>query len=222
MASPAMASPPPAARLRTMADLQEHLWGIPAYRIRLIPPPGQATEQDLLDVQAKEDRTCELIDGILVEKPMATFESRLAACLIFFLELYLTRRKLGAVLDGSGFLRLVHGRVRAPDVSFISWKQIRGRRFPEEPISSLYPDLAVEVMSESNTAAEMRRKLVEYFEAGARLVWYVYPTTRTVHVWTSPSRHKVLGLRDSLDGGKVLPGFKLSIKKWFDRASLKP
>jgi Uma2 family endonuclease len=222
MASSALVSSPGSCELRTCADLQNYLWGIPAYRIRLIPPPGQATERDLLAIQAKEQRTCELIDGILVEKEVATFQSRLAAVLIFFIELYLDDHPIGVALDGTGFLRLFPGRVRAPDVAYISWERIPGDEFPRAPIGELAPELAVEILSPGNTKGELDQKLKDYFRAGARLVWYVDPEARTVRVFTSPKRSALLIEADTLDGGKVLPGFTLPIKKWFVRASRKP
>jgi len=100
---------------------------------------------------------CELIDGVLVEKATGSYESRLACVLIFFLETFLDRNDLGAVLGEAGFLRLFPGRVRAPDVSFISWKRMPNRQFPKAAIASMSPDLAVEIWSESNTEAEWRR-----------------------------------------------------------------
>jgi Uma2 family endonuclease len=80
------------------------------------------------------------------------------------------------------------------------------------------PDLAVEVLSEGNTPQEMNRKLHEYFQAGTRLVWYVDPAARTVTVYESIDRATPLGEHDVLDGGDVLPGFKLSIGELFRRA----
>ncbi len=63
----------------TVADVQQRLDGIPADRIRTFPAPGTATEEDVLRVRARTDRICELVDGILVEKVLSSFESRLAA-----------------------------------------------------------------------------------------------------------------------------------------------
>ena len=70
---------------------------------------------------------------------------------------------------------LFRGLVRIPDVAFTSWERLPGRRVPPEPIPELAPDLAVEVLSQSNTEAEMTRKRGEYFAAGVRLVWLVDP-----------------------------------------------
>jgi Uma2 family endonuclease len=204
------------------AELQDHLGGIPLDRIRLRPPAGEATEQDVLDVQAHEDRICELIDGVLVEKPMGCFESRLALILGMFLENFLEMNDRGAVFGADGFLRLFPGQIRAPDVSFISWKRMPNQELPNEAIYSLAPDLAVEILSPSNTEVEMRRKLQDYFRGGTKLVWIVDPQARTVRVYTSPRRSVLLNEEDTLTGGKVLPGFSLSIRAWFARASRRP
>ena len=80
------------------------------------------------------------------------------------------------------------------------------------------PDLAVEILSESNTPAEMERKLREYFAAGTRLVWYADPVARSVTVYTSPEGSTVLREDDTLHGNDVLPGFRLPIREWFERA----
>jgi hypothetical protein len=64
----------------------------------------------------------------------------------------------------------------------------------------------------------MQRKLVEYFEAGARLAWYVAPAERIVRVYTNPTESRLQREEDTLDGGSVLPGFRLSIREWFERA----
>src|SRR5262245_53170179 len=69
---------------RTVADLVRQLGGIPTNRIRLIPPPGKATVDDVLRIHDRENRLCELVDGVLVEKPMAFYEGVLAAVLIHF------------------------------------------------------------------------------------------------------------------------------------------
>ncbi len=121
-----------------------------------------------------------------------------------------------------GMLRLFPNQIRIPDLSFISWKRMPAEVFPIEKVPTLAPDLAVEILSEGNTDEEMNRKLKDYFQAGSKLVWYVDPRTRTVRVYTSPRKSVLLTEADTLDGGKVLPGFALPIKQWFQRASRKP
>lgn len=214
MTTAALVSP----ALGTLADLHERLGSIPLYRIRYHPAPGTATEADVLVHFNGEKRLCELVDGVLVEKPMGYYESRLAVCLIGFLDSFCATHDLGIVLGEAATLRLAPGLVRLPDVSFIAWEHFPNRELPAEPIPALIPDLAVEVLSAGNTAAEMERKLQEYFAAGVRLVWYVYPEQRTVHVYTSPLHVRILDEDQSLDGGAVLPGFQLTIREWLARA----
>jgi Uma2 family endonuclease len=93
-----------------------------------------------------------------------------------------------------------------------------GRILPEEPIPDLAPDLAVEILSRSNTTAEMPRKLAEYFAAGVRLVWYLDPVARNARVFTAPDASQLVTEDQILDGGLVLPGFTLLLREWFQRA----
>jgi Uma2 family endonuclease len=210
---------------RTVADLLDAvkpLGDIPADRIRLHPAPGTATEQDVLDVLDHEGRICELIDGTLVEKVMGFGESLVAGELITELNLFLRRHNLGIVAGPDGTLTLTTGLLRIPDVSFVSWDRLPGRKRPTGPIPRLPIDLAVEVISQGNTKAELERMLREYFEAGTRLVWFLDPKDRTAQVYTSPKRSTWLTEDQALDGGDVLPGFTLSLRELFDRAHRGP
>jgi Uma2 family endonuclease len=202
----------------TMADVQQRLNGIPAERIRTFPAPGTATEEDVLRVMARTDRICELVDGILVEKVMSSWESRLATILIYLIERFLEDHDLGAVLGEAGFLKLFPGLVRAPDVSFLRWERFPDNEFPGEAMWPVAPDLAVEILSKGNTEAEMQRKVREYFKAGGRRVWIVDPGSRTARVFTSPRRFTLVDENGLLDPGDLLPGFELSLKEWFARA----
>jgi Uma2 family endonuclease len=203
----------------TLADLLHQLGDVPLERVWTRPAPGTATEQDVIDAEARGNRLCELVDGVLVEKTMGYYESRVAFVLGYFLESFLSRRDLGIALGADGTLRLMPGLVRIPDVCFVSWKRLPGRRMPSQPIPDLVPDLAVEVLSAGNTKREMQRKLEEYFETGVRLVWFIDPRTRTAEVYTSPRKSKIIPADGALDGGKVLPGFRLPLRKLFARAS---
>jgi len=104
----------------TVAELLDALH-VPPQRVLLRPAPGLATEDDLL----RNPRLCELIDGVLVEKAMGWYESRLAAVLIGVLDRFLEQHDLGFVLDGTGMIRVDPGQIRLPDVSFFAWE-----RFP--------------------------------------------------------------------------------------------
>ena len=199
----------------TVADLMELFGPMPVGRIRTNPAPGTATEQDVIDIEARESRLCELVDGVLVEKTVGIYESYLALRLGHLLSGFAERHRLGMVVGADGMMRLAPGLVRIPDVSFVSWNQLPGRRVPRVPMADLAPDLAVEVISPSNTAREMERKLQDFLAAGVQLVWYVYPEPQEIHVYTA-ERHDVLTIEQELSGGDVLPGFVLPLRQLFE------
>ena len=203
----------PVLETENVAELIEHL-GVPPERIRMQPPPGQATEADVIVIRP----LCELIDGVLVEKAMGFYESRIAVILAFYLETYLETNDIGFTLGEGGMMRLELGQVRIPDVAFYAWEHFPNREMTLEQILDHVPDLAVEVLSPSNTAKEMKRKRREFFAGGTKLAWSVDPRKRTVDVYTSAEECTTLKEEHTLDGGAVLPGFTLSIRAWFERA----
>jgi len=205
----------PSMAWATVADLWERLGQVPLRRILLAPVPGTGTERDVLDLLDHADRICELIDGVLVEKTVGYMESLLAMAIGEFLRRFVRDRRLGIVLGPDGPLRILPGQVRIPDVCFLSWQRFPEGKLPQTPIPAVAPDLAVEVLSEGNTEAEMQRKLRDYFAAGARLVWYVDLRTRTATVYTSLEQATTLGTNDILTGGDVLPGFALPLRELF-------
>ncbi|HBI41810.1 MAG TPA: Uma2 family endonuclease [Planctomycetales bacterium] len=206
------------ATSRTAAELLDQLGGIPPERVLVQPSPGHATEQDLIRLRDQEDRLCELVDGVLVEKGMGYYESRVAGVLFFFLETFLGKHDLGVVSGADGTVRLMPGLVRIPDLAFVSWERLPGHEIPSEPIPDLIPNLAVEVLSVSNTKREIDRKIGEYFHVGVQLVWVIDPPTRTAEVYTGPDQCTELTEKQSLKGGAVVPGFSLSLRRLFNRA----
>jgi Uma2 family endonuclease len=213
MVTPAVSSIPPANW--TLADLVASLGGIPLERIRVNPPFGTATENDVLEVERQTGCPCELIDGTLVEKTMDYYESFLAVEIIFSLKVFLRNHDLGIVLGEAGTLRVLPDQVRVPDVCFIAWERFPNRQLPREPIPSLVPDLAIEVLSTSNTEGEMQRKLHDYFTAGVRLVWYIDPRTKSAKSYTAVDQCVELSEAESLTCGDVLPGFELPLGELF-------
>jgi Uma2 family endonuclease len=132
------------------------------------------------------------------------------------LENFVRKNDLGLVCGAeTGF---VVGRdpdsVLGSDAAFISRENVeKVENFDKFGPSA--PDLAVEVLSPSNTAVEMDEKISLYFGAGSRMVWIVNPKRRTVAVYSSPFDVRILGEEDALDGGEVLPGFGLPLSRLF-------
>jgi Uma2 family endonuclease len=201
-----------------LGDLLKHLGDVPADRVRYYPFPGTATEQDVISIEASENRLCELVDGVLVEKPLGYEESLIANAIGTALSNFIDPRRLGWISAPDGMMRVIPGQVRMPDVAYVSRERAPGGRRPKGPIADLSPDLAVEVLSESNTVAEIDRKRREYFEGGTQLVWIVDPAARMVAVYTQATvPDNTLSADQTLDGGDVLPGFTLELATLFKR-----
>jgi Uma2 family endonuclease len=195
------------------------LGDIPLDRIRVDVWPGTATEDDVLRLDDRGIAICELVDGVLVEKTVGTNESLIAANILFELMQHVRANKLGIVLGADGMLRLFADRrdIRIPDVSFIPNDQLDNGKLPatDSRVAQIVPALAVEVLSQGNTTAEMDRKLREYLQAGTKLVWLVDPKTQSVAVYTAPETSITLQGKDTLDGGSALPGFLLPVTEVF-------
>ncbi len=166
-----------------------------------------------------EEALYEIIDGQRVElPPMSAYASRVASRLGSGLNRFAGEHDLGeAVTEVLFRLPLETSRNRRPDVAFVSYQ-----RWPKDrpqPISDnawdVVPDLGVEVISPNDLAEEVMQKLQEYFQAGVRLVWVVYPAQRVVYVYESFTRVSIRVGTEELDGGEVLPGFRLSLAKLF-------
>jgi Uma2 family endonuclease len=211
-----VATQTPATRpAETLAELMDRLGDVPLSRIRARPAPGTATEDDLI---ASGNKLLELVDGVLVEKAVGAKESLLAAAIARLLGNHVDEHDLGAVFGADGLFRLEPGLLRLPDVAFVSWANIPGEEVTDEPIASYVPDLAVEVVSKSNTKAEINRKLCDYFLAGTRLVWVVQPKTQTAQIYTSPTDYRRIGKTGSLDASPVIGGFTLPLPELFARS----
>lgn len=211
-----------ARKYATFADVLARVGDVPANRILPFPAPGTATEADLLDTSITGDRGCELVDGILVEKTMGFREDFLGSWILILLGEYLKNHNIGAVAGPQGLIRFRVGLVRVPDVSFIRWDSVEDTDDIEDPDGAFLeypPDLAIEVLSPSNTQKEMTIKLDEYAKAGVKLVWYVDPERKEVTVYPKSKERnkKVVGLSGTLTGGNVLPGFTLPVARIFEK-----
>ena len=158
----------------------------------------------------------ELVRGHVVREPPAGHEhSRIGVRIASLLDAFAREHGLGTVTgaDGGYVLFDEPPTVRAPDVAFVR----RGRLAPEiKGFPSLAPDLAVEIISPSNTMTEIQAKVLEYLDAGSRLVWVVDPDPRTVTVYRSRDNIRMIGENGEIDSADVLPGFRLKVSELFE------
>ena len=200
----------------SVAEVQERLGPVPAWRVRSWPPPGTATFADAVAC-ADRGELCELIDGILLEKTVGHWESVLGMRVGSKLRSSAEIRNSGIVVGADGQVELPEGQTRLPDAAFTGWGRMPGGYDPTVAVPDLPPTIACEVISRSNTREEMGRKLCEYFEAGVELVWYVRPRTRTVDIHTAAEEFTMLSADagDVLTAGDVLPGFEYPLADLF-------
>lgn len=163
----------------------------------------------------------EIIDGEVVEMPpMGANEILLANVIGHALHAAGLSQGVGqAVAEMLFDLRPSFDRNRRPDVAFVTFDRWPVRkRIPRGNAWPVVPDLAVEVVSRHDEALELIEKIHEYFAAGVRLAWVVFPTVEQVYVYESTSSIRVLSRGQDLDGGAVLPGFRLALDELFGPA----
>jgi Uma2 family endonuclease len=130
-------------------------------------------------------------------------------------------RLVGRLLSGEAGLRFSlpddPDQVRGVDVGYLDPEQVaRLAAVPEDQYIPEVPALVAEVISPSETASYVHEKVSDYLAGGARLVWLLYPKTRTVMVYHPDGTARTLPAGGVLDGGAVLPGFAEDLSNIFD------
>lgn len=177
----------------------------------------QTMTADELFMMPEDSFLYELVKGELRKmSPPGSEHGMLVARLTIALGSYVEAHNLGVAFGAETGFKLASNpdTVLAPDFAFVS-----NERIPETGIPVAYwpgaPDLAVEVISPGNTRREMEEKIREYFSAGVRLIWMVYPKRRTVTVHRPGHEALTLTENEMLDGQDVVPGFQYNIAKLF-------
>jgi len=185
---------------------------IPAESMTPVPPPTAIAPI------IPDDMLYEVVDGQVVEKKMSARETEIASILVGMLTPYLRTNRLGKVVGEMLFrINPENDLRRRPDVAFVSHARWPfNRRVPNVPVWDMVPDLAIEVVSPSNSASTILRKVHDYFKAGVARVWVVYPEQTEVYIYSTPQQVQVVGIGQELDGGDLLPGFRLPVAVLFE------
>jgi len=167
--------------------------------------------------QLLDEPLYEVVDGERKElEPMGAMQNLLASELCSLLWEFTRRENLGVVVNEMLFLLNEETKLqRRPDIAFVSYS-----RWPEDTVDSsaawnVVPDLAIEVVSPTNSFNEVERKIADYFDSGVQLVWIIEPEIGLVSVFDSPDGSRRLKRTDTLDGGRVLSGFELQLETLF-------
>lgn len=173
------------------------------------------TADDLWEL-SRDGKRRELVNGVIVEMSPAGDEHGVLSLEIGSLIRNHVRANslpgypVGA--ESGFFLKRNPDLVRAPDAAYISKAKVPGGLTGKYYTAS--PDLAVAVVSPDDAASEVHNKVREHLDAGTELVWLLYADSRTVSVNTATGA-RTLTENDVLDGGSVLPGFSISVRKLF-------
>jgi Uma2 family endonuclease len=159
------------------------------------------------------DQCFEWMSGEIIEVPSNPYSSEIASLIAFFIRLFLRERQLGGHVTGAGGGYVVMGEHYAPDVAYLS-ADVQGALPYHQGYNPMPPQLAVEVVSPSDQLPKLLRKVANYLAAGT-VVWVVYPQTQQIEVYAPNQRVQVLGVDDMLDGGAVLPDFRVKVAEIF-------
>ena len=167
-----------------------------------------------------EEPLYEVVNGERVElPPMSAYATWISSRLGYQVGPFADIHMLGTVVSEMLFiLDPERGLRRRPDIAFVSSQRWPlGREIPEMGDWAVVPDLAVEVVSPNDLFEDVLAKMREYFQVGVRQVWIVVPVEKQVYVYSSPKDPRVLDSSDELDGGMLLPGFRLPLATLFTR-----
>lgn len=176
-------------------------------------------------VPRAEEPLFEVVRGRRVElPPMGAYPTVIASFLHLHLGPFVRQHALGVCVVELLFLIDPKTNLqRRPDVAFVSSERWPLRRpIPNTASWNVVPDLAVEVVSPMDRAEELLEKVREFFQTGTRVVWVIYPKQKLAHVFESWTSVRVLTRADELDGGAVVPGFKLPLTQLFREEDEEP
>jgi Uma2 family endonuclease len=183
-----------------------------------VQTPGKVWTEAELEALPEDGFVHEIVNGEITMSPKNNwFHGRICTRLLIAIGNFATAHRLGAVLDSSTGFWMFNRNCRAPDVSFVPKARLAALGF--QPNETKFfpgaPDLAVEVLSENNTRAEMDERLRDFFESGTQIVWVIDPEHERVEVSHSRTDRKLIGSGGFLDGEHLLPGFKYPIADLF-------
>lgn len=178
-------------------------------------PPVRWTAEDLWHLPDNGYKH-EIINGRLnVMAPAAFDHGQQCVEILASLIVFVRKHGLGKVLEGQTGFELANGDVLAPDVSFVRQERVKKWKKSTRGFFPGSPDLAVEVISPNDRRRDIEEKVELYLADQTEEVWLVDPQTRTVEIIPRGQPRRVLKVEDTLEGGKLLPGFKLPVVELF-------
>jgi Uma2 family endonuclease len=183
-----------------------------------VEPPRKVWTEIEIQALPNDGYIHEVVNGDLVMSPKNNFEhEHIGTRLLTALENFNQAHRLGAVLGSNFGCWMQNRNCRAPDISFIPKARLRSLGFTPSTRTFLpgAPDLAVEILSPSNSRSEIDSRLKDFFASGTQISWIINPDAECVEICHSPIDRKLVGSGAMLDGEHLLPGFQFPIADLF-------
>ena len=174
---------------------------------------GTATVEDLLKMP-KDGRKYELVDGEILVSPAGMKHGEDVVKILLIFATYLDSKPIGKVYPDNVGIWFPSGNLRSPDVFYVRNETLPNGESPEG-FGELVPDLAVEVLSPSDSLTQLGRKIGEFLQCGVPIVWLADPARKTVTMYRSLSEIRQFASEDIITAEPVLPGFSCPVSRFF-------
>jgi Uma2 family endonuclease len=173
------------------------------------------TVEQFEQLPEEEAIRCELDQGELIGVSAPSYEhNRIRDGIVTALNNFLVEHAVGEAVAEQEF-RITEDTVRRPDIGFLR-REVAARIDKAKSILHVVPDLVVEIVSPSDTAEQLMRKVDQYLAHGIRAVWVVYPAERKVHAYGPNDEVRVFGEGKNLEAPTLIPGFSLPVSRIFE------
>jgi Uma2 family endonuclease len=179
--------------------------------------PKLMTAEELFEMP-EDDFRYELLDGVLIKmSPANEDHSEVMGNVTVIFRAYRSNHPGVRVLPGDPgiVLRRRPDRVRAPDLAYFAPGRLPRRAEPARGFIEIMPDLVVEIVSPTDRAGEVRRKIAEWLDAGVRAVWALYPERHVLVVHPPDTPPRTYAEDETVEGGSVMPGFVCKVAEFF-------
>jgi Uma2 family endonuclease len=179
---------------------------------------SEESSDDLAErIEIHDREGCEFVDGEWIEKTMSSKSDRVGVNLIGALGLFVDQHRLGLAFGPECGYQIFGDepkRLRKPDVSFVRSGVLPDDTAPDGNLT-VVPELAVEVVSPNEEAVALNQKIIEYLQAGVKLIWVIYPRTRFVEIFRPDGSANWVGAGGKLSGENIVQGFEITFESLF-------
>lgn len=183
--------------------------------IDLQPLTNSVSDSELAALSAKNPDLrleTDAVGKLIIMPPTGSLTGEKNADLIYQVQAWNRRYKLGKVFDSSTGFKLSNSAVRSPDVSWIAidrWNSLSDKQ--KRSFAPIAPDFAIELMSPTDNLQETQQKMNEYLDCGVKLGWLIDPNAKQVEIYRGGKEPEIISNPTSLSGESVLPNLTVDV-----------